>query len=90
MKGDTRMYGYVPLMDAETGEEFKFEILEMLFYEEHVYCVLLNTEIPTDEVVILEVIVDENDEDGVEEYLPVDDEDLLKKLFNMYLENKKK
>ena len=51
---------------------------------------LLNTEIPTDEVVILEVIVDENDEDGVEEYLPVDDEDLLKKLFNMYLENKKK
>jgi hypothetical protein len=51
---------------------------------------LLNTEIPTDEVVILEVVVDEDDEDEEENFLPVEDEALLETLFNMYQEKQKK
>ena len=63
VRGDSGMYGFIPLVDMETGEECEFEVLEILHHEDHVYYVLLNTEIPTDEVVILEVVVDEDDED---------------------------
>ena len=84
------MYGFIPLVDVETGEECEFEVLEILHHEDHVYYVLLNTEIPTDDVVILEVVVDEDDEDEEENFLPVEDEALLETLFNMYQENQKK
>ena len=79
-------YGFIPLVDEETGEEYEFEVLDMLNYEDHVYYVLMNADIPTDEVVILEAVIDEDDEDEEENFLPVEDEDLLETLFNMFQE----
>lgn len=79
-------YGFIPLVDEETGEEYEFEVLDMLNYEGHVYYVLMNADIPTDEVVILEAVIDEDDEDEEENFLPVEDEDLLETLFNMFQE----
>ncbi len=84
------MYGFIPLVDEETGEEYEFEVLEILNYEDHIYYVLLNTEIPTDEVVIVETVIAEDDEDEEENFLPVEDEALLETLFNMFQENQQK
>lgn len=79
------MYGSIPLTD-ETGKEYEFEILEMLYLEDHVYYVLFCEEVSADEVTILEAV---DIDDETEEYLPVEDEDLLNKLFAMFLERRK-
>ena len=80
--------GTVPLVN-EQGKEVLFEILDILHYEGKVYDILYCEEEDPNTVTILEVIVHEEDEDR-EEYLPVESDELLNKLFEMFMENEKK
>ena len=85
---EEKTYGTVPLVN-EQGKEVEFEILDILHYEDKVYDILYCEEEDPNTVTILEVIVHEEDEDR-EEYLPVESDDLLNKLFDMFMENEKK
>jgi len=85
---EEKNYGTVPLVN-EQGKEVEFEILDILHYEGKVYDILYCEEEDPNTVTILEVIVHEEDEDR-EEYLPVESDDLLNKLFDMFMENEKK
>ena len=85
---EEKTYGTVPLVN-EQGKEVEFEILDILHYEGKVYDILYCEEEDPNTVTILEVIVHEEDEDR-EEYLPVESDDLLNKLFDMFMENEKK
>jgi len=76
-------YGTVPLVN-EAGQEIEFEVLEILHHEDKVYYVLYSEEEDPENVVILEVVCDDDDEDA-EIFLPVEDENLLQKLFRMYM-----
>jgi uncharacterized protein YrzB (UPF0473 family) len=85
---EEKNYGTVPLVN-ERGKEVLFEILDILHYEGKVYDILYCEEEDPNTVTILEVIVHEEDEDR-EEYLPVESDELLNKLFEMFMENEKK
>jgi hypothetical protein len=85
---EEKNYGTVPLVN-ERGKEVEFEILDILHYEGKVYDILYCEEEDPNTVTILEVIVHEEDEDR-EEYLPVESDELLNKLFEMFMENEKK
>lgn len=85
---EEKTYGTVPLVN-EQGKEVLFEILDILHYEGKVYDILYCEEEDPNTVTILEVIVHEEDEDR-EEYLPVESDELLNKLFEMFMENEKK
>lgn len=69
----------ITLLDDE-GKEVHFEILDCFDYSEKSYVVLLPYEEDENEVVILEVIHHE-DED---EFLSIDDEELLYKVFDEF------
>lgn len=77
--------GVVELVDEE-GKNVKFEFLMMLEHEGGNYMLLTPAEeidgVDEDEVVILRVDEDENGEDV---YVSVDDENLLETLFDKYL-----
>ena len=82
------MYGSVALVNEE-GQEVEFEILDILHYEGKVYDVLYSEEEDPETVVILECLVDEGDEDN-EVYQQVESDELLEKLFAMFMENEEK
>lgn len=84
---EEKNYGTVPLVN-EKGKEVLFEILDILHYEGKVYDILYSEEEDPSAVTILEVVVHEEDEDR-EEYLPVESEETLNKLFDMFMENEK-
>lgn len=72
----------ITLVDDE-GVEVEFEVLDVVEYEGEEYIVLIENDEEADEVVILKIqpIDDEN-----EEYLSIEDEDLLNTLFEIFKE----
>lgn len=72
----------VIVLNDENGNEVEFEFLDLIEYEDGEYVVLIP---PDDEsVVILKVENDENSEN--ENYVGIDDEALLMKLFGIFKE----
>ena len=67
----------------EEGNDVEFEILDEIDYEDRTYLVLLPLEVEdADEVLILSV-----EAEGEEEtFLPVEDDDVLEKVFDLFKE----
>ena len=68
-------------LEDEEGNEVEFEFLDVIEYDNEEYIVLIENREDADEVVILKINVLD---DETEEYLSIEDEDLLEKLFNMF------
>ena len=78
-------------LNDESGNEVKFEFLDLVEYENEQYVVLLPVleegEEDDGEVVILKVEDTDEDEDADEEsYVSVDDEETLMHVFNIFKE----
>ncbi|MBR3760307.1 MAG: DUF1292 domain-containing protein [Ruminococcus sp.] len=73
---------FITLTD-DNGEDVSFEVLDLIEYKEREFVVLLPFEDTEDEVVILEVIAGEDEE--TDEFISVDDEDLLEEVFAEFL-----
>jgi uncharacterized protein YrzB (UPF0473 family) len=70
----------ITLTDDE-GNEVEFELLDIVEYDNDEYIVLIENDEEADEVVILKVnALDEE----TEEYVSIDDEELLQKIFEMF------
>ena len=75
------------VLNDENGEEIEFEFLDLIEYEGEEYVVLLpNDEDDEDagEVVILKL--EDTDSEDEESYVSVDDEDVLKAVFEIFKE----
>ena len=74
------------VLNDENGEEVPFEFLDLIEYDGEEYVVLLPVEEDeeADEVVILKLEDTENEE--VESYVSVDDEEILNTIFEMFKE----
>ncbi len=75
------------VLNDENGEEIEFEFLDLIEYEGDEYVVLLpNDEDEEDagEVVILKL--EDTDSEDEESYVSVDDEDVLKAVFEIFKE----
>lgn len=70
----------ITLVDDE-GNEVEFEFLDVVEYEGEEYIVLIENDEDADEVVILKI---NPIDDDTEEYVSIDDEDLLQKLFDIF------
>ena len=70
----------ITLVDDE-GNEVEFEFLDVVEYEGEEYIVLIENDEDADEVVILKI---NPIDDNTEEYVSIDDEGLLQKLFDMF------
>ncbi len=70
----------ITLVDDE-GNEVEFEFLDVVEYEGEEYIVLIENDEDADEVVILKI---NPIDDNTEEYVSIDDEDLLQKLFDVF------
>ena len=68
-------------LEDEEGNEMEFEFLDIVEYEGEEYIVLIENNEDADEVVILKI--NPIDED-TEEYLSIEDEELLDKLFDIF------
>ena len=70
----------ITLTDDE-GNEIEFELLDVIEYDNDEYIVLIENNEDADEVVILKInALDEE----TEEYVSIEDEDLLQTLFDMF------
>ena len=70
----------ITLTDDE-GNEIEFELLDVIEYDNDEYIVLIENDEDADEVVILKInALDEE----TEEYVSIEDEDLLQTLFDMF------
>ena len=72
----------VIVLSDENGNDVEFEFLDLLEYEGKEYIVLIPPE--DDSVVILKIEADEDSE--TEDYVGIEDEELLIKLFNIFKE----
>ena len=73
--------GMLITLQDETGKEVEFEFLDVIEYEGTEYIVLIENDEDADEVVILQInALDEENE----EYVSVDDEDTLNKVFELF------
>ena len=70
----------ITIVDDE-GNEVEFEFLDVVEYEGEEYIVLIENDEDADEVVILKI---NPIDDNTEEYVSIDDEDLLQKLFDIF------
>ena len=70
----------ITLTDEE-GNDVDFEFLDLIEYEGNEYVILLPVEEDSDEVVILQVEVTEDDE---EIYTNIEDEDVLMAVFELF------
>lgn len=73
---------YITLTD-DNGEDISFEVLDTVGLDGHTYAVLLPFDDEDDEVVILEVILSE----GGDEFVSVDDDELLEEVYRLFKEN---
>lgn len=79
--------GVVVLTDDE-GEEVEFEYLDTIDYEGDEYVVLLPVEGDEDEAVeVLILKVESGEDEDDEQYVSVESEELLDKLFDIFREN---
>lgn len=67
----------------EDGNDVELELLDVVEYQDKEFMVLLPCEDDAEEVLILEV---EPQEDGTEEFLTVEDPDVLEPVFNLFKE----
>ena len=67
----------------EEGNEIELENIDSVTYEEKEYLIMLSHEQEPPEVVILEVIPQK---DGLEQYVTVDNENTLNKVFEIFRE----
>ena len=76
------------LLNDEDGNEVPFEFLDLIEYESEQYAILLPVEGDEEEdegeVVILKI--EDTDEDDMETYVSVDDEEILNKVFEIFKE----
>ena len=68
-------------LEDEEGNEMEFEFLDIVEYEGEEYIVLIENDENADEVVILKI---NPIDDETEEYLSIEDEELLDKLFDIF------
>ena len=68
-------------LEDEEGNEMEFEFLDIVEYEGEEYIVLIENNEDADEVVILKI---NPVDDETEEYLSIEDEELLDKLFDIF------
>ena len=68
-------------LEDEEGNEMEFEFLDIVEYEGEEYIVLIENNEDADEVVILKI---NPIDDETEEYLSIEDEELLDRLFNIF------
>ena len=68
-------------LEDEEGNEMEFEFLDIVEYEGEEYIVLIENNEDADEVVILKI---NPIDDETEEYLSIEDEELLDKLFDIF------
>ena len=74
------------VLNDENGDEIEFEFLDLIEYEGEEYVVLLPNDDDDDagEVVILKL--EDTDSEDEESYVSVDDEDVLKNVFEIFKE----
>ena len=68
-------------LEDEEGNEMEFEFLDIVEYEGEEYIVLIENNEDADEVVLLKI---NPIDDETEEYLSIEDEELLDKLFDIF------
>lgn len=68
-------------LEDEEGNEVEFEFLDIVEYEGEEYIVLIENDEDADEVVILKI---NPVDDDTEEYVSIEDEDLLDTLFGLF------
>lgn len=74
-------------LSDENGQDVRFEFLDLIEYQEERYVILLPTDEEDDEtseVVILRL--DDTDEEELESYVSVEDEDTLNAVFDIFKE----
>ena len=74
---------FVTLVDEE-GTEMRFEVLDVITYEEVDYAVLVPDDEEADSVIILRVDVDEN---GEEDFASEENDEILEAVFSIFAEN---
>ena len=77
------MENEIPLvtLEDEEGNEVEFEFLDIVEYGGEEFIVLIENDEDTDEVVILKI---NPIDDETEEYVSIEDEELLDKLFDIF------
>ena len=78
-------------LNDENGKECRFEFLDLIDYKGREFIVLLSEgEAAKEEsdVDILEVVPDEKDPE-LESYLPIEDDDIIEAVFQIFAENNK-
>ncbi len=76
-------------LNDENGNEVSFEFLDLIEYDSEQYVVLLPLEDLEDdngEVVILKLEDSEGEDEDLESYVSVDDENVLKEVFKIFKE----
>lgn len=73
--------GTLITLEDEEGNEVEFEFLDVIEYEGEEFIVLIENDEDVDEVVILKINVID---DETEEYVSIDDEELLDKIFDIF------
>ncbi len=73
--------GALITLEDEEGNEVEFEFLDVIEYDNDEYIVLIENREDADEVVILKINALDDD---TEEYISIDDEELLEKLFELF------
>lgn len=76
-------------LNDENGNEVSFEFLDLIEYDSEQYVVLLPLEDLEDdngEVVILKLEDSEGEDEDLESYVSVDDENILKEVFKIFKE----
>lgn len=71
-------------LQDESGEDVRFEFLDLVEYAGNEYVVLLPVEDDDGQVVILQL--EEGDDDEVENYVGVDDDETLNAIFAIFKE----
>ena len=76
-------------LNDENGNEVSFEFLDLIYYYSEQYVVLLpleDLEEDNGEVVILKLEDSEGEDEDLESYVSVDDENVLKEVFKIFKE----
>lgn len=83
MENEMELDNIITLQD-ENGEDVRFEFLDLVEYAGNEYVVLLPVEEDDGQVVILQL--EEGDDDEVENYVGVDDDETLNAIFAIFKE----
>lgn len=73
--------GTLITLEDEDGNEVEFEFLDVVEYQGEEFIVLIENDEEADEVVILKINAID---DETEEYVSIEDEELLQTLFNIF------